>query len=90
MSGGGRFGDWGKGVKFEGEPWIVHYRVRVEGKMTESRIRIWTKQGQEGARKRVMFQGERRGLHYQIVNIYKPGRTPAGLFVPDGMEEVNQ
>ena len=87
MPGGGRFGDWGKGPKFEGEAWIVHYRVRVENKTQEGRIKVWSKQGKEGARKRVLGQGERRGLRYQIINIYRPGRTPAGLWVPEGTEE---
>jgi hypothetical protein len=54
----------------------------------QGRIRIWTKQGKEGARQRVMAMGQKRGIRIQIWNIYQPGRTAAGLFVPEGMEEV--
>jgi hypothetical protein len=88
MPGGGRFGDWGKGPKMEGEPWIVHYTAYPHGKATQGRIKVWTKRGKEGAIERVKYQAQRGGFHVTIWHVYQPGRTPAGLYVPEGMEEV--
>ena len=91
MPGGGRFGDWGKGPKFDGEAWIVHYTMydkRPAEQASTGRIKIWTTQGKQGAIARVKGHAQRRGSTVTIWNVYQPGRTPAGLFVPDGMEEV--
>lgn len=85
--GGGRFGDWGEGPKFEGEPWIVHYTAYHPAGAQQGRIRMWVKT-KEDAIARVKAQGQRRGIHITIWNVYRPGRTPAGLHVPEGMEEV--
>ena len=93
MPGGGRFGDWGKGVRTEGEAWIVHYTMYIKQttgpeKASTGRIKIWTTQGRQGAIARVKETAQRRGAPVTIWNVYQPGRTPAGLYVPDGMEEV--
>jgi len=88
----GRFGDWGKGPALEGEPWIVRYTMDYptpEGMKSDSgRIRIWTKKGKEGAIARVKHIAALRHGHVTIWSVYQPGRTPAGLYVPEGYEEV--
>ena len=88
MNRGGRFGDWGKGPRFEGEPWVVHYTAHHPTGPQEGRITMWTKKGREGAIERVRAQMQRNRIRITVHHVYRPGRTPAGLYVPAGYEEV--
>ena len=95
MPGGGRFGDWGKGPAFEGEPWIVHYTMYpptaditvASPEIQTGRIRMWCN-STEIAIERAKAVAARRGWTITIWNVYRPGRTPGGLHVPEGMEEI--
>ena len=85
--GDGRFGNWSKGPKFENEPWVVHYTAHHPSGPQRGRIKMWVKD-KEAAIERVKAMGAKRRIKMVIWHVYRPGRTPAGLYVPDGMEEV--
>lgn len=78
-------GHWTMGPKFENEPWIVHYTATPPG--SQARIRMWVKT-KEDAIARVRAQAAKQRAHVTIWRVYRPGRTPAGLHVPEGMEET--
>lgn len=87
------FGDWHKGEKKEAETFNVSYSYSdPDSQMSGARtIKVLTKHGREGAGQRVVRQLKRTmpNARVTIRRIWKPGQTPGGLYLPDGIEWID-
>ncbi len=87
------FGDWHKGEKKETEVFNVSYSYSDpdSGRTGAQTIKIQTKEGKVGAGQRVVRQLKRTMPHAAITirMIWKPKQTPGGLYLPDGIEWVD-
>lgn len=87
------FGDWHKGEKKEAETFNVSYSYSdpESGNSGARTIKVLTKHGKEGAGQRVVRQLKRSMPNARVTvrMIWKLGMSPGGLYLPDGIEWID-
>lgn len=85
--------DWQKGGAREARPFFVKYEFRLpDGRVFRNTMEVWTKQGKDGAVERIKGLLKRKWptASIQKMKVFETGRTPAGLYVPKGKEDLDE
>lgn len=86
-----RFGDWTEGVIRETTTFNVSYSAQFsDGKKASGKVQVVCHTREEAGERvvRILKRRDSR-VRVQVRRIWEPGKTPAGLELPSGLEWVD-